>query len=1009
VATAEEFLTGKSATAEEFLSAKEPSAAEFLDSSPNPATEQRRGFLSRVWYGITHPGEIQSSEIPFTQREATAGTAPLLGEAPPEMIPRIGEKGTFTRGISDVVSGLVEGVVTPEGQLLVGAATVPPLMPIVRAATAAIGVKSTMEGFKEGAQAFQTGDREQAGRAVGNLIAGGAMVRGSVAGISRTQTPLTEVAARTSEKAASEAVKEPAPKATEEPSAGAPQAMRAETPGPIEDRLGITPVPVHVIVNHLQGLPSVIEGKLRQASGETMPKTTMANREAGEAGARYGSSQIYGPYAAKALSNEVLPMDSAIDPVQFGAALTEQNLRGRRVAFQRQSNAERAAGNIKESDRLQDMANNVTTMVGQKGVFKDEAALRAFTNHPEVQAAVDNLARLYEQRIDPLAEQAGLDPTQKPEVGDLFPNQKGFINLFVPQEGGVPSTRTVSGVNPIATMKRGTKFQRQRTGASDKYGVNFHDMVSNAYSGFLEVARKNEFDKSLVDSGLAVIQDERPGPDFTFFPYERRTVIGLEDGNLAFRNNIKKNIWVRNDISQEYSTVSNLYRNPFKEVSATHAGSILTRFQMLGILDAAYHTRALLKGIGEVPMTGTISDPVMSTFFRSDLIPKAKRLIEAAFLEPAERQERLASLADIGALSAHQPYSWTAPIKSAVRFTEENVRLALDKIFTDLSYDGRFPDTETARREFVNRGLQYNMRFQGPFVRALRQSTFGPFVTAGRAGLARGLRRYVLMDWASPTDTPSRVWVAANVLSKAAGTTLLVGLLNHLRTGDFGGREGTPLGNVDTGLDDEDGNPLSVPVADMVGNEIRGGKAVGLRAGVTAYRQGLDWDQISEAMVRESVNTILHPGLGPWPQAGATALFGQQIGRGLPETPKVPPGENQLASDLKTAGEHLNPIVAGAVEKALGVESTLKPLESSRAALGVVKGIKSERFEAMDRIVNGSQLKDFADQVAKDARKLPIEERRDFLRDQKDRVDASLQRQYQNLMQRLHPSLLKHE
>lgn len=972
---------------------------------------QSPSFVSRIWYGLTHPGEIQSAEIPFTQREVTAGTAPKLGEQPPEMIPRVGAPGTFTRGVSDVASGLIEGAVTPEGQMLIGAATVPPLMPLVRAATAALGVKSTVEGFKEGAQAYQTGNREQAGRAVGNLVAGAAMFRGatvlphSAAELARIPESKPSVTpAQVEGKMANVALEPSAP----EPET-APPVVRAETPGPLQDRLGITPVPVNTLVNHLQNAPSVIEGKLRQISGETMPKTTMANQAAGEAGARLGSSQIFASYAARALSGEVLPGASGIDPVQFGTALTEQGLRGRRIAFQRQANSELAAGNAEEAANLQGMADRVTTMVGERGVFRTEAELQAFVREPEVQAAVDRLDALYKERIDPLAEQAGLDPSQKPEVGDLFPNQKGFINLFVPKEGGVPSARTMSGVNPIATMKRGTKFQRQRTGASDRYGVNFHDMVANSYAGFLEVARKNEFDKSLVDAGLAVIGDEKPGPGFTFFPYERTRIIGLENGDIAFRKNVKKNIWVRDDLAREYETVSNLYRNPFSEVATVTAGRLLTRFQMLGLMDAAFHTRALLKGLAEVPSKGTMTDPVLSVFARADLIPKAKRLLEAAWMDPALRQERLANLANIGALSAHEPYSWTSPIKSAVKYTEENTRLALDKIFTDLSAEGRFPDTETARREFINRGLQYNMRFQGPVMRALRQTAIGPFATAGRAGLARGLRRYALIDWASPSDLPNRFWIASNVLSKMAGTTLLVGLLNHLRTGEFTGREGTPLGNVDTGFDDADGSPLSVPVADMVGNEIRGARALGLRALATSKIQELDPNQTIEAMIRESINTVIHPAIGPLPQAAYGAATGQQIGKGLPEYPKVPPGESQSASNVKVAVEHLNPLLVGAAEKAIGIEPEKPPLESSMAALGIQKGTKPERFEAMGKIIESSQLHAFADYVASKARKLPASERREFLREQKDRIDGALQGQYQKILQRTHPALLKHD
>lgn len=795
-----------------------------------------------------------------------------------------------------------------------------------------------------------------------------------------------------------------------EETVASPPAMRAEVPGPIQDRVGVTPSAS--LANAFQGIAdigTVLEGKLRQISGETMPKTTMADQPAGEAGARYGSSQIGGPYAARSMSHEVLPKTSGVDPDLLGAAMTEHNLRGTRKSRQMSANAARAAGNIEEAKMFQDLADAVTTLVGKSGVFKTEADLQAFVRRPEVQFIVAKSDDLYAQRLDPLAASAGLDITRKPQTGDLFPN--GFINLFIPEEGGVPSTRTVSGVNPVATMKRGTKFQLRRTGASDKYGVNYHDMVANAYSGFLEVARKNEFDAALVKSGLAVISDTKPGPGYTFFPYERGKLIGIEEGEIAFKKSLRKNIWVRDDIAQEYSIVSNLYRNQFSNVAAVLSGRWATRFQMLGIMDAAYHTRALLKGLAESPMTGKgIYDPIWSAAFRADLIPKVSRLIEATFLDPLQRGQRLADLANIGALSAHESYSWKSPVKSAVRFTEENVRLALSGIFDDLAKDGRFPNTETARREFVNRGLQYNMRFQGPVMRLLRQTAIGPFATAGRAGLARGIRRYGMMEWAPPNDVPSRAWVAANVLGKMAGTTLVVGTLNQLITGEWAGRSGTPLGNVDTGTDGEDGRPISVSVADMMGNEVRGAKALGLRALATSKMQELDANQTAEAMWRESINTLIHPMVGPLPQAAYGAATGKQIGVDLPDYPETAPGESKIANRLQTAAEKLNPVVVGGIETAIGKEPKQPPVEGSLSALGIQKGTKPQSFENAAKIKDAAQLRRFIDFVAGEARKKDKTDRREFIREQRDRIeDPKMRRQFDASLQRIHPGLLKYQ
>src|SRR5207244_1516718 len=59
--------------------------------------------------------------------------------------------------------------------------------------------------------------------------------------------------------------------------------------------------------------------------GHTLPRITKANRQVGESGARYLSSRIAARPLAATFSSHVL-QDTGVDPVKFGAALTEDNL-----------------------------------------------------------------------------------------------------------------------------------------------------------------------------------------------------------------------------------------------------------------------------------------------------------------------------------------------------------------------------------------------------------------------------------------------------------------------------------------------------------------------------------------------------------------------------------------------------------------------------------------------------------------------------------------------------------
>lgn len=90
----------------------------------------------------------------------------------------------FAKGLGQVGVGAIESVESPLGLGIIAASALPGGVGQVigRTAAAGFGIKSTLDGFKEAAQAYQQGDMEKAGRAVGQLLLGGAMVRGSVAG-----------------------------------------------------------------------------------------------------------------------------------------------------------------------------------------------------------------------------------------------------------------------------------------------------------------------------------------------------------------------------------------------------------------------------------------------------------------------------------------------------------------------------------------------------------------------------------------------------------------------------------------------------------------------------------------------------------------------------------------------------------------------------------------------------------------------------------------------------------
>lgn len=757
-----------------------------------------------------------------------------------------------------------------------------------------------------------------------------------------------------------------------------PVAKGLERPTPPEQTLGIAPGQFlsNLTMPSVEQIKTSAIGTLKTMAGESMPKTTMANQKAGQLGVRLASAQAAIPDVARYTVARVL-QGTDIDPVKFGAAMTENQHRGTRQKFIQ-------AGDL-------EAAGKVVTLVGEKGVFKTEEQLQSFVNQPQVQAAAQRFKAIYESEIDPLARSVGLDPANKPPVGDLFPGV--FINLFVPKEGGLVKSRTTTtsygAPTLLATGKKGSKFKLQRTSAGKGYGIDFRDMVENVYEGLLPQARKNEFDKALEDADLAHVSEEKPEGNWVAFPHEKTRMIGIDQqtGDYLWQQTKNEKLWVRPDLSYEYSNAINLYKSKFGKLGSTLGFKIVNKYQMAGLMDATYHLAALSRRLWDAP-TGLSPglDTALSLGYRSDVLLKSLKLGSVAMRSFTDRMNKLgevAQLSQIGAMEAGTSSFARAPIRWIVHNISNNIRLTLSEIHDSLSEQGILPATETSKREFINAGLQYNKRLQGPVMVTLRETGLGPFVTAGRAGLARGIRRLTLTDWGQAEGVKNKAYMAASILSRVAGTALLVSTANYLLNGSFTGREGTKLGNVDLG-DDENGKQLQLEMAHLLGNEVRGSRSVGLRGYIESRRQGLDNNQALGAMVKDQANALMHPGIGPVPQFVYSFLAGKPTGIGAPEFPKVPEGGiAQYESNFKHAFEQLNPITyRGVIAPATGQKTEQKLTEPFLGALGVRRTMKQEKVEQLPAIVHGAQMKEYIDNLATRARKLPKEQRMQLIDDE---------------------------
>lgn len=752
------------------------------------------------------------------------------------------------------------------------------------------------------------------------------------------------------------------------------------TLSPESERLGITPAVPALIANltdAVKGSSDYLKGAVRSLMGKSMPRTTAVDQHAGELGVRWASSRIAAPYAAKAFSDATL--EGKVDPVKFGAALTEDNLRSVKQAFEEAGDAEKASA--------------VTSVIGAKNSpFRTEAEYQTFLADPETQAAIDRHKALWDESIDPMYKAAmEIDPDAELPSRGLQTGAR--INLFGadPDAPISPNRTTVGGASLTATFKKRTPFGIAATGTGP-YGINYAEMMENTFGKQLSIANQNAFNKALVEGGNAVIS--RPGQTIslggentTAFPLSRVRVISKgEEGTRTFSQ--AQNIYVKNSLAGEYVAAA----NPFGSVTrggkiVSAIGGAFNKMALAGLTDATVHLSNLSTVLFTRPGSGNlVSDIVMSGMGRADIpVTLTKALAKSLQNNTAQ----LGELAEIGALRAPHTVS-NFGLGKVIQWADRTTRLVLDDTYKELAAEGVVENSETARREFVNQVGQYNSRLQGFFTRTLRQTGMSPFITAGKTFATLGVRNMTLDPGVAGSGLNNAMLLRADIAAKWVGTVGILALANYMLTKDKGGgvmgRPGVPIGRLDTGMANEDGNPLTLPFLDIVGFG-RGLRVTGVGGTVNALRNDLPLQVALDAGARDIENSLIAPLAGPLPRAVLGAATGMpaatKIGRIFPV---VPPGKSQTLSDAKNAAIEANPVVAslhdlaqeGGGAKALARQLPRFTLQPSKPP---------EMMENYAEIVHRAQLYTFTDDVVHRARKMLEKDRGAYVESMLEKLD----------------------
>lgn len=744
--------------------------------------------------------------------------------------------------------------------------------------------------------------------------------------------------------------------------------------------LGVThPLPAFIkniadyfVNNSPSQMWNTIKGSLDASLGKTFAKTTIADRESGEAAARWISAKIAAPHLADTFSTQVLD-GTGVDPVKFGAALTEDNLR-----------SVRAAAETPEAKAA------VTTIIGAKGSpFKTEGDYKAFLSDPATQQAIERHRALWAETVEPMFRKAQLlDPSEPlPGRGE---ETGARINLYNDTEG--TGKDVVSGTgkgNLTATFRKKSPFAIQAKGSGQSYNINYVDQMRNTFGRQLEISAKNDFETKLVDSGNAVIgkPGETPtlpdGEKTVAFPLKRSTIITAEDGSKV---PVNQNIYVRKSLGAEYRNAANVDRYDVPAVVKAFADAA-NKSALAGLTDASVHGLNLMTALFTRPsiVGSVLSDSLLSTFGRADVPVTIAKVFTKAL------QDNKAQVADLSAIGAMKgDYPTRNPLGNFIKVADKSTRLVLDDAFKKMADAGLVENTETNRREFVNQVGQYNLKAQGGLRRIARETGIGPFATAGTTFNTLGVRTATMSPGVTATSPMAAAALRANVLSKWIGASVLVGSLNYLLTKDKGGgvmgRPGVPIGKIDTGMDDQNGRPLSLPVFDLLGLG-RAMRVTGVRGLIESQKKGLNLQTSIDGSVRDIANSSISPFAGPVVRFGTEATTGFQpainVGRA---THVSAPGENQFAQNVKDALIDANPVLKSL---ALAREPGGTVADAARQQFPRMSLQPSQRPEFIEKypeIVHKAQASAFMDDVVRRARNMKPEARTQFVNDSLDKL-----------------------
>lgn len=927
-------------SAAEFLDAK-PSAASFLDA-PAPDVAAKTDGASQI------PPDVIDSSNP--ERFYNAADHPILESV-------AGEIAKPARALADTAVSLVKGLPGTVKFL-----KPPSLSEVLFGAADVVGQLKQARDSNPFSQDWWNAVVPLATQEA--MAAGG--VRGSRGSVPQTLTerlgfgekPAAETVEPIATPLTEEAVKAVVPEAV--PAAPAPSTdlapataatnealARLEEKAPIESAAPVSetppaieptgatgePVPASEAVpqtgNLYDNVKEAIASRVQQVRDtvgtQSIPKSIRAG--IGDEVIQHAAARTYVPHLVDDLLAKVFPdqykdpeaMSKTIDIINKDNVLGGYDTARQELEALRQQ-VDAGEGGQKAQDQLQAQEEAVHNIESQHDLGAYDKEVTAAKANPEI---AGNISR-WEQTVVPAMDQLynemkGVDPNlPRDSRGRHFEARVNLLTKesaeqladFSNQDKPMPEMTGASNYrNPNV---KSDKFARQAKLTGD-YSTDPEAVLLNSFGGRWNEVTKLRLYNAIVDKGVGEIA----GPGDVTPDGKARLAVKMPETDETGRTKIvEKQLFVPQNLVEELRTALNTDL-PFKQHPIAKA---LTQVQLLQLADATAHTKnihsVIANSLGHDAAWKDVATkvPFISSGAAVGEIVKVSREISAD--TPAIRSE-VADMAKRGMIRPDYPASGVQKITKMQGFIHDvdtAARVIMNRRWDELVKRGIAPDSEVARRNFVQSIGEYNRRLMGRWEQSFRDKGLSPFIVAGRT-FNRFSKRLLTGDPGfEATSTKAAIQARAAQLSTLAFATAMPAITNMFTTGTMLGRQGTPIGAIDLGprFDSEDGKRRIIDVFQLTGIR-RGLRATGLNAAIEGIKNGQSLDEIAGNAASDVVTTAAHPWVGPAPGAAFQIFTGKRLdlrsGWQTTQARNMGGGGQQYLENARVALKQQNPLI----------------------------------------------------------------------------------------------------